>query len=236
MPQAFLDQARLKDTIERLALRIEERFPGSGLGGVARRLDGVAGDTVRIVDDISRPFWVLRALVSLVVLALLAVLGYGVSRLPLAPGRLTLGDLVQMTESAVSELALIGAALVFLVSIETRGKRRRVIVAINTLRSIAHVIDMHQLTKDPHVLAEGQPPTLHSPRRVLSVFELGRYLDYCSELLSLTSKVGFLYVQRFNDPVSVEAVNELEDLCSGLSRKIWQKIMMLQDLPAPGPA
>jgi hypothetical protein len=40
--------------------------------------------------------------------------------------------------------------------------------------------------------------------------------------------VAFLYVQRFDDPVSVNAVNDLENLTTGLSRKIWQKIMVLR--------
>ena len=58
-------------------------------------------------------------------------------------------------------------------------------------------------------------------------FELSRYLNYCSEMLSLIGKVAALYVQRFDDPVALSAVNEMEDLTTGLSRKIWQKIMIL---------
>lgn len=61
----------------------------------------------------------------------------------------------------------------------------------------------------------------------MSDFELSRYLDYCSELLSLTGKVAALYVQDFQDPVVLAAVNEIEELTTGLSRKIWQKLMVL---------
>ena len=57
--------------------------------------------------------------------------------------------------------------------------------------------------------------------------ELGRYLDYCSELLSLASKVAALYMERLNDPVVLAAVNEIETLAGGLSNKIWQKITLL---------
>ncbi len=46
-------------------------------------------------------------------------------------------------------------------------------------------------------------------------------------MLSLISKTAFLYVQDYHDPVAAEAVNDLEDLTTGLSSKIWQKIMML---------
>ena len=72
--------------------------------------------------------------------------------------------------------------------------------------------------------------TTSSPRRDLSSFELTRYLDYCSEMLSLTGKVAALYAQHFRDEVVLTAVNELENLTTGLSRKIWQKIMIMHKL------
>jgi len=71
-------------------------------------------------------------------------------------------------------------------------------------------------------------PTPNSPRQELSRYELGRYLNYCSEMLSLAGKLGFLYVQNFHDPVANDSVNNLEDLTTGLSRKIWQKIIILR--------
>ena len=47
-------------------------------------------------------------------------------------------------------------------------------------------------------------------------------------MLSLVGKVGFLYVQKFDDPVAVKSVNDLETLTTALSRKVWQKIMILR--------
>jgi hypothetical protein len=44
-------------------------------------------------------------------------------------------------------------------------------------------------------------------------------------MLALTGKVASLYVQKFDDADSVAAVSELEQLSTGLSRKIWQKII-----------
>ena len=54
-----------------------------------------------------------------------------------------------------------------------------------------------------------------------------RYLDYCSEMLSITGKLAALFAQSVNDEVVIEAVNDVETLGSNLSRKIWQKITML---------
>ena len=58
----------------------------------------------------------------------------------------------------------------------------------------------------------------------MSAFDLRRYLDYCSEMLSLTGKVAALYLQTLDDSAVVTVVNEIETLTTGLSRKIWQKI------------
>ena len=119
----------------------------------------------------------------------------------------------------------------FLLTIESRLKRRRALGVLHQLRSLAHVVDMHQLTKDPERLLSAEPSTPSSPEREMSAPELGRYLDYCSELLSVTSKLAALLVQYFNDEVVLGAVNEIETLTTGLSGKIWQKIRLLERVP-----
>ena len=95
---------------------------------------------------------------------------------------------------------------------------------------------MHQLTKDPEHIAVKGPDTKSSPKRVMSNFELARYLDYCSEMLSMIGKIAALYGERFDDPVALGAVDEIESLTTGLSRKIWQKIMIIhQNAARPQP-
>ena len=74
----------------------------------------------------------------------------------------------------------------------------------------------------------------------MTPFELMRYLDYCSEMLSLTAKLAALYAERISDPVVVDTVGDIERLTSALSAKIWQKISMVQqlegrDMPLPIP-
>jgi len=75
-------------------------------------------------------------------------------------------------------------------------------------------------------------------RRALTPFELARYLDYCSEMLSITGKIAALYAQDLEDGVVLAAVDEVEDLTTGLSRKVWQKLMILyarkEDVPGVG--
>jgi hypothetical protein len=90
---------------------------------------------------------------------------------------------------------------------------------------------MHQLTKDPaSLLAE---PTPASPERRLSQVELVRYLDYCSEMLSLAAKVAAVYAQSTKDPQVVSAASDVQQLTANLSAKVWQKIQIANTtLPA----
>jgi hypothetical protein len=91
-----------------------------------------------------------------------------------------------------------------------------------------HVIDMHQLTKDPSTAATISGATPSSPKRAMTPFELTRYLDYCSEMLSLAAKVAALYAQSTKDPVVIDAASDLQQITSNLSSKVWQKINIVQ--------
>ena len=64
----------------------------------------------------------------------------------------------------------------------------------------------------------------------MTAFELVRYLDYCSEMLSLVAKVGALYAQDVRDPVVIELVSDLEATTSDMSREIWQKIQLIEQM------
>lgn len=63
--------------------------------------------------------------------------------------------------------------------------------------------------------------------------DLARYLDHCSDMLALIGKLAALYAERMRDEVVIEAVTEIETLTSDLSRKIWQKMMVLSELEEP---
>jgi hypothetical protein len=179
------------------------------------------------MDWIARPNYWIRWGVVLVVVLLGAVLVFSVTEIKTPEGTMGLTDFVTVVEAGLNTLVLMGAGIVFLITFENRRKRGRVVRAVNRLRSMAHIIDAHQLTKDPEALGRIQLSTENSPKRKISEDQLGRYLDYCSEMLSLASKIGFLYVQNFDDPQANVAVNELDNLTNGLSRKIWQKIIIL---------
>ena len=145
-----------------------------------------------------------------------------------------LTNIMQGVDSATSLLIVLGGGAFYLSTFEGRWRRDRAMKGLHELRSIIHVIDMHQLTKDPS--AFGAPRTSSSPDRSMTPHQLLRYLGYCSELLSLASKVAALYADKLHDPAIVEAVGDIERLTSNLSKKIWQKIELVQERMPARPA
>lgn len=223
-----LDPRSVTTSIGVLAQRVEERFPGAGLAEVGRELLGVARQARERSTAIAKPNLLLRGAVLLLLGVIAAGLLSTAFALEMPNDGFNLVDFVMVLESGINDVVLIAAAVFFLVTLDNRLQRRRGLKAIHELRSIAHVIDMHQLTKDPERVLSDAANTAHSPKRTMSVGELGRYLDYCSEMLSLTGKVAAMYVSEFDDPVLLAAVNDVETLTTGLSRKVWQKLALLR--------
>ena len=222
-----LDTDKIVETVKALHQRVEERFPSSGLGKVVRELQDVAEETAEQTAWIQRPHLLLRfvaGLLSLFVVALLVMLLMHIRQFQFDD----FVNSMQGLDSAIGSVVFIGAAILFFLSCETRIKRRRALKAIHELRALSHIIDMHQLTKDPESYFGRGQNTTFIQRRSMTPFELNRYLDYCSDGLAVISKIAALYVQGFEDPVLLDAVDDVEDLTAGFSRKIWQKITILE--------
>jgi len=228
-----LDAGKILATAEVLRARVEQRFPTSNLSEVAAELALITAEAADRARWLARPnLWVRAGAIVLgILLASIPIITFVYGFLRFREVASSLSDLAQGIEAGVNEAILLAAAIYFLVTIERRMKRNRALTALHELRSLAHIIDMHQLTKDPEVFGAEWEPTSASPARSeLTPFQLERYLDYCSEMLAVLSKVAALYVQHFQDDIVLRAVDEVENLASGLSRKIWQKITILDRL------
>lgn len=221
-----LDLNKTVETIQKLKLRIEDRFPEAGLAKVCGELLSVAKESEPKIAFISKPIIWLRLLFGVLIVGGLVTLIYSISLVDISFEAVKIVDLVQGAEASVNDIIFIGAAIYFLFRTENLIKRKKALAALTELRTIAHVIDMHQLTKDPKSL--NTRGTENSPKREMNNYELSRYLDYCSEMLSLTSKVSASYANDYNDEVVLNTINEIEDLTSSLSGKVWQKIMILK--------
>lgn len=224
-----LDSQEIIATVRTLCARVEARFPHSGLGKICAELLSVAEETVARVQWIQRPNLPLRVGAVLLSVGMITI----VVDLVLHIHQFRMNaytDFIQALDASIGSVVFIGAAILFLVSWENRIKIHRALKAIHELRAMAHIVDMHQLTKDPeNYFGRGIRPA-STPKRQMTPFELNRYFDYCNDSLALISKIAALYVQGFRDPVLMDAVDDVEDLTSGLSRKIWQKIIILENL------
>lgn len=213
-----LDPVRIVETLERLKARIDKAFPESGLSKVCAELTTTARHTSQRAAEIAAHNWPLRIAVSLIILAGVWALFAAAKFLHLEEVESNVG-LLQTLEAAVNLLILFGGATWFLIGLDDRLKRQRALDQLHTLRSLAHVVDMHQLTKDPH--ASAQDGVALGPEA------LTRYLDYCAEMLALIAKLAALYAERMRDPLVIDTVTEIENLTTGLARKIWQKISLI---------
>ncbi|HMC57218.1 MAG TPA: hypothetical protein VKH19_18710 [Gemmatimonadaceae bacterium] len=222
-----LDGQQIVATLEQLRERIATRFPDANLRQLSEQELAVARDAIVCAEWLRRPHWPLRLGAGLAVVTLLSLL-VGVAGITLrAPANMGLSDLVQTIEAGVNDVVFFGIAIFFIVSLERRVKRRRALALIHQLRSLAHIVDMHQLTKDPERLMSVDAEPIAADRRT-SGADLSKYLDFCSELLSLASKIAALLVQHFDDDAVLAGVDEIETLTTGLSGKIWQKITIVE--------
>lgn len=224
-----LDPALIVETVTRLRERIVERFPDSSLGRLATEFVKVAGRAGAETAWLGRPILWLRVSNAALILVFAAILGAVLlsARVSLRTEGVSVTDFLQALDAGLNTLILVGGGILFLFTVEVRLKRRRALKGLQELRSLAHIVDMHQLTKDPDHLVSTMPATASSPRRTMTGAELIRYLRYCGELLSLIGKVGAAYVQHYDDPVVLSSVDQLEDLTTGLSQKMWQKISVI---------
>lgn len=228
MPYRSLDADKIETTIEKLQKRIEERFPSRGLSKLCAELLTIAREDRQRLSWVARPnLWVQAGVGLTILLGAAGIIWIGFSLQSLRVSNEAF-DVIQGIEAVLNIVALAGAAIWFLLNLESNMRRDAVLKDLHELRSIAHVVDMHQLTKDPTTMMTAYTETPSSQPHDMSEFELVRYLDYCSEMLSLTGKLAALYMQGVRDPVIIDTVGEIEDLTGNLSRKIWQKIMIIQ--------
>jgi len=233
-----LDPDRIVETADRLQRRIQERFHDSDLSRVAAELLTVTRGAQARAEQVERPILPLRiglGLIAAIVIVAALATGFWIA---LQNGPSNWADLTQGLDAGLNVVMLLGAAVFFLVTVERQIKRRMALRALHELRVLAHVIELHQLTKDPERLVFAGLETPSSPTLAMTPFELTRYLDYCSEMLALIGNLSALYVRRLDDSVVLDAVDAIERLTAAISQKIWQKIQITSTLfgSAPPPA
>lgn len=222
-----LNADKVVETAQKLTRRVSERFTDSGLASVCAEIAKVAQEARERAEEIRKPItWLWFVKITLfcslagALLVIMAKLAW--VRIP------NVVAFIAFLEQALAILVYLSAAVVFLFSIEGRIKRTRALTALHELRSLVHVLDMHQLTKDPERLLKMGPTTASSPTFNMTPFELGRYLDYCDEAMSLLAKIATIYAQEMSEPTALATVDQVESLAASYSQKIWHKLEILE--------
>ncbi len=115
----------IQKTIERLHLRMRDRFPESNLANVCRGLHEISQEAHQTVQWIAKPNHLLRvATYALIGIAAL-VFVQSLAQWHISADGINLADFVQMIDSALDSLVLLGAGILFLVTLENRRKRNR---------------------------------------------------------------------------------------------------------------
>ena len=193
-------------------------------------LAAISQETEARLAGSTKPNGLLRAGAAACIVLGLVVLALAVSQVRHGSDISGIDEWLSVLQNGIQDVVFLGIAIAFLLTLEARLRRRTMLAALHELRSVAHVIDMHQLTKDPDSARRPELATQSSPPRTLDRFALSRYLDYCSEMLSVTTKLAALYAQETDDALVLGAVREIEGMAGALSSKIWQKIMIIDVL------
>ena len=217
-----LESNEIVRTIDELHMRISQRFPKSDLAAVCEELLVVAKETESKAHAVNASNYPLRAIIFALIAAAAGLIYFLIRAIQLRTVDVDLINLLQGLEAGTNLIIFISVAIFFLFSLESRMARTRALNDLNELRSIVHVIDMHQFSKDPSELlssdsTEGMTRT-----------DLTRYLGFCSVMLSLGAKLAALYAQKLPDEVVIDAASDLQNVAGGLSLKIWQKISILE--------
>ncbi|MFA6576538.1 MAG: hypothetical protein WCS84_14040 [Nocardioides sp.] len=227
-----LEAGPVRRTVTLLRERIAARFPERGLPKVAGDLliliDAVESGADAMQGRIRAARLASRTLMALILAGTVVAIVLAVRDTLRVDGLFSSSlDVLPLIETMINDLVFAGIAVYFLWSFPERLQRGRTLALLHQLRSTAHIIDMHQLTKDPEQLRPSFTMTSVSQPLDLTRDEMERYLDYCTELLSLVGKTAALCAEESRDAVVLDTVNSIEELTTGMARKIWQKISTL---------
>lgn len=214
--QTKLRAEDIQEMLEKQKVQLYKDFPTSTLNNTCESMLTISREINRTIKEVNKRNYIVTGLLCILSVLIFSSITYTWKKLNITFTEINVSDFVQMFDASFSFLILLGSGALFLISYQSKARKKKLTRAISKLTGLAHVIEAHQLSKDPH-----SHPFQDDEQLI-------KYLGHCSDLLALTSKIGFLYVQAFDDPETQAVESGLENLISGISRKVWQKIMIIQ--------
>ena len=134
-----LNAESVSATLSLLHHRIGERFPEAGMLSVCRELQEICDASMTQLEWIRTPSWPLRILTALLIAVIVAVIIVSLGNLRVTEEAFNLTNFVDAVQNIIQDLLYVAVAVFFLLRMEALIKRRRVLRALHSLRSIAHV-------------------------------------------------------------------------------------------------
>ena len=212
-PSHRLDAGKIIETAKNLADDIKLRLPGSNLAVLAEELAVLAVVTEERGRQARRPFLAIRALSALAISLVLLGLWYIARHIHARWELGTINNLFDALNTGFNLLVLLGGALWFLVTLETRIKRREALEFIEELREFAHVIDVTQLYYTPDLYRRSEGAGSGN----LAIDET--YLLYCTQMLGVIGNLASLYTRGATGDSILRAASEVEMLTMAITTK-----------------
>src|SRR6185369_13960946 len=130
-----LNSERIVAILETLQRRIVERFPDASLAKVCAELVAIGRETGGRTARIAMPDYTLRTGIAAAIIGGLVLLAYAGAQVEVKREGTNVYGILQGVESGFNIVALMGAAIFFLVTFEVRWKRRRAMAGLHELRS-----------------------------------------------------------------------------------------------------
>lgn len=216
MSYGVLSSREMLETLYRLKNRINERFPNSGLFKISEQVVEIVKEAQDRSRWLTRELMVVRIFTLVLAVLIPAVIVAAFVELNLSVRLFSAGDILNSVQTIILYVVFFWAVFSFLIHVEKKKKRLKVIKAFHRIRHLAHLVDLYQLEKDSSRAATDGKDTPSSPSRLKDTFLVGRYRWYCKALLTVLSKVPPLYSQHFDEPQVLTLASEVEMLCVAL--------------------
>ncbi len=212
-----LDPAKIIETADHLALRVNEKLLESTLAGLAAELAQVARQTEERARQARRPILAIRIASILAVCGTLLGLWYLARHIHARWEFGTITEVFEATDAGFNLLVILAGALWSFLTLEARIKRRKALASIEELRDFIHVIDITQLYYTPDLY---NPNPANSPTSLNIDYT---YLLFCTEMLTLISNLAPLYTRGAAGDSILRAVSDVELLANAISAKLLSK-------------
>ena len=125
-----LNIEKIIDAIHLISLRINDRFPESGLLKVCNELKALAIISKHNIDSVDKPYAYFRLAFYLLILIAGASIFYTFSQLKVDESITTIQNFVTVSEAMINEIAMIGASFYFLYKLEDILKQKIILTKV----------------------------------------------------------------------------------------------------------